>query len=162
MPRQIFRTIIQSFQKASSLSKPNMLKFRIILTVAILLFGQAETFGQESRVIRVESDRTRHCEFSSAILGSLSFQPDDEVLVLSIRGKRDTVFGIEKKRLGEAEKYLISYGDDSFGGKWKSNITGAIATKKAKEGRLDFYVNGVLRLSMSYFKNREARFTSCA
>ena len=139
-----------------------MLKCLIVLFGITFVFAPTPSYGQPEKVVRIPSDRTVNCEFSTVILGGIPFSPEDEVLILSYRGKIDTVRGIEQKRLKEAESYLGSYGDESFGEVWRANITGAIANKKRAEGQLDFYVNGVLRLSMSFIKNREARFGSCA
>ena len=127
----------------------------------IFVVAPANTYGQVHDVIRIPSDRTLSCEYSKVVIGSLPFRSEDEVLIVSYRGSIDTVRRIEKKRLRDAESYLGSYNLDTIGEVWRLNVTGALANKKLKEGQLDFYVNGVLRLSMKFTKNREARLGSC-
>ena len=143
------------------LYKVLLICMKILLLISLLI---KVCFSQTNlQVSVIEANRTLNCEYVSAIFDSFvnSFSTDKTIIVISYLGKNESEKEIATKRLHNAEKYLTEYYKGSRLLRSPDKVISAIGVDKTEEGKLDFYVEGKLRLTILFLKNRNFRIPPC-
>lgn len=129
--------------------------FAIGASLGLALGGYAQS---SKGPIIIEPNESVSCPFSSATIDALfqNIDKEDNLVVISFSRKGESR-ALALQRLTAVRKFLVGYS------KYRTadSMIEAIGTKPSLVGKVDFFLNGVLRLSIRFRLRHNLRLQPC-
>jgi hypothetical protein len=132
--------------------------FSIVMFLALSGFSQIK-----SDVEIIEAIGAANCEFVAANFDSFAqgTKTDKNIIIVSYKGKNETKLSVEKKRLEKAKEYLTDYYKETPYFRSVDKVITAVGLNAIEKGKLDFYVDGQLQLTITFLKNQNLFLSPC-
>lgn len=121
-------------------------------------------FSQDNtKPVIVKSNESISCEFTSFEFDSFAqnTRSDKTIIIISYKGAKETRNEIELRRLHNAKLYFTEYYKRTPWFRSSEKIITGVATEKTNEGKLDFYVDGKVELSIVFKNNWDLNLSPC-
>lgn len=111
----------------------------------------------------IDISKSASCEYVSAIFDSFvqGTPTDKTIIVIGYKGRSETKNQIVQRRLHNAKTYLTEYYKATQFSRPAARIITALGLGLVQNGKLEFYVDGDLKLSISMRDNRDLALSPC-
>lgn len=137
------------------------------IVVILILFFKVISFSQEKsksdEILVVNPRNSSNCEYVSTILDGFtqSIDTSKNIIIISYKGKKESKKDIERSRLEKAKIHLTDYYKATPYFRSSDKVITSIGTEKTEQGKLDFYLDGKLVLSLLFIDNRPLNLSPC-
>ena len=128
------------------------------------MFFSLTCFSQEKPQVEIiEASRTRSCGFISGIYDNFvqGTPIEKNVIIVSYKGKNESKANIAERRLHNAKIYFTEYYKKTRFSRPENTIITTLGVGESREGKLDFYVDGNLRLTLLFLDNIDFHLSPC-
>lgn len=141
-------------------------KYIISASVLVLMLLCSPVCGQQAvdhDTHVLEAVKATNCEAVSTALDDFIAGTDvtKNIIIIAYRGENDTYKDVELRRLHNAKTYIVEMFNNTRYDRPAENVIAGRGTETRKEGQLDLYVDGRLKLSLRFLKNRGLPLQPC-
>jgi hypothetical protein len=132
--------------------------------VLLLIFTNIVGFPQtDSKTKVIEAIKTANCEFAAMTVDGFAYNTDADkiIIIISYKGKKESKKDIASRRLYNAKTYFTEYYKGTSMLRSPEKVITAIGTDETEEGKLNFYVDGKLILTMFFLNNTDLNLSPC-
>lgn len=133
-----------------------------VLGVMFLLSGTGSSQTLNGPTI-IDATKSLNCELTAAFFDEFvqSTPAEKNIIIVAYRGKLETKDDIVLRRLHNVRTYILEYYKNTKFSRSSERLISTSSLSRSPEGKIDFYVDGSLKLSILFRQNRDLQLSPC-